>query len=98
MKNFGRISRVLLIFLGLCVGTALFAVFSPGGSPDRIGSAIVVLLGIIGGLMTWSASLVLAILSVKGHETGAGVTLALNITALFVALAGFFVAMEFGWR
>ena len=98
MSKLGRTSKILLIPLVLCIALSFYAVWGPGGAPDRVGSAVATLLGIIVGLMSWTASLVLAILSVRARERGAVPTLILNLIALPVALVGFGVAMEFGFR
>jgi hypothetical protein len=97
MGKLGRVSRILLLAPVLCIALSYYAIWGPGGSPDRVGSALVTLLGIIAGLMTWSASLVLAILSIRAREAKAVPTLILNLLALPVALVAFGIAVEFGF-
>lgn len=98
MGKLGKIALFLLAGIGICVAVSYYAILSPGGSPDRVGSALVLLLGMIGGLMMWSAALVLAILAVRGRESRAKLTLLLVIIAFPAALAAFGFAMEMGFR
>jgi hypothetical protein len=98
MGKLGKIAKFLLIGIGLCIAVSYYAILSPGGSPDRVGSALVLLLGMIGGLMMWSAALVLAILAMRAREHGAKLTLLFVVLALPLALAGFGIAMELSIR
>jgi hypothetical protein len=98
MSKLGRVSKILLLPLVLCIALSFYAIWGPGGSPDGVGSAVVTMLGILLGFMAWTASLVLAILSVRSHEHGAVATLILNLVALLVAIVAFGIAMEFGFR
>ena len=98
MRKFSCTSKILLVPLLACILASFYAVLGPGGSPDRIGSAIVLMFGIVFGLMSWTASLVLAILSFRAREIGAGLTLTHNLLALPAAVVCFGLAMELGVR
>jgi hypothetical protein len=97
MSIWGHTSKILLLPLVPCIAISYYAIWGPGGSPDRVGSAVVTVLGIIVGLMSWAASLVFAILSVRKRESGAKRTLTINIVALVLALVSFGVALVFGF-
>ena len=94
MGKFGRLSRRLIIALFVCVAVALYAAFTPGGQPEGVGSAVMVLLCFIVGLIFWGLSLVYAILSVRRQELYAYQTLRLNIVGVVIAVVLFWVSAK----